>query len=150
MLEKADLTIVDRLHQIGCQLAVLRRVYQGYDLLIDRLLGKREVSQASLQNSYQDPGPGLDGLSASMSSSQPGMMAHHHGGLGGGGESRVYGVFFSSASKVRFERLQHRIQLYAMNEVNECLNQKESLVFMVRGPVFEASPNRCRTSTCLA
>jgi hypothetical protein len=61
-------------------------------------------------------------------------MAHHHvtQGLGGGGESRVYGVFFSSASKVRFERLQHRIQLYAMNEVNECLNQKESLVFMVR------------------
>jgi hypothetical protein len=133
MLEKADLTIVDRLHHLGCQLAALRRVYQGYDLLIDRLLGKREVSQASLQNSYalQDAGIGLEGLSASMSSSQPGMTAHHHAVAGGAGESRVYGMFFSSAAKVRFERLQHRIQLYAMNEVNECLNQKESLVFMV-------------------
>jgi hypothetical protein len=139
MMQKADLTIVDRLHHLGCQLAVLKRVYKGYDLLIDRLLGKREVSQASLQNSWQDPGPGLDGLSASMSSSQPGMTAHHHGqGLGGGGESRVYGVFFSSAAKLRFERLQHRIQLYAMNEVNECLNQKESLVFMVRPPPFSS------------
>jgi hypothetical protein len=145
MLEKADLTIVDRLHHLGCQLAVLRRVYQGYDLLIDRLLGKREVSQASLQNSYQDAGIGLDGLGASMSSSQPGMTAHHHG-MGGGGESRVYGVFFSSAAKVRFERLQHRIQLYAMNEVNECLNQKESLVFMVRPSTLCALPNRGRTS----
>src|ERR1700753_1291538 len=100
MLSKAELMHVDRLHHLACQLAVLKRLYQAYDLLIDRLLGKREVSLASLQNSKVIHS-GLE----SLTTSQP-HLAESHSGLG---------VSLSSAAQVRFERLKHRIQLYALN-----------------------------------
>jgi hypothetical protein len=119
MLTKAELQHVDRLHHLGCQLGVLKRVYQGYNLLIDRLLGKREVTLASLQNSHV-----LQSGAESMANSQP------HGNLAE--DLSLLGVALSSAAKVRFERLQHRMQLYALNEVTECLAQKDSLVMMVR------------------
>jgi hypothetical protein len=116
MLSKAELGHVDRLHHIGRQLSVLKRVYQGYDLLIDRLLEKREVTLASLKNS-------------NVLHSGIGSMTSSHGHIA---ESQTsLGVSLSSAAKVRFERLKHRIQLYALNEVDDCMSQKESLVMMV-------------------
>jgi len=87
-------------------------------LLIDRLLGKREISLASLQNSNVV----YSGLQ-SLDSSQP--------QLGMSQSQLALGVSLSSAAKVRFERLKHRVQLYALNEVHECLDQKDSLVMMV-------------------
>jgi hypothetical protein len=119
MLVKAELGHVDRLHHLGRQLAVLKRLYAAYDLLIDRVLGKREISLASLQNSNVV----YSGLQ-SLDSSQP--------QLGMTQSQLALGVSLSSASRVRFERLKHRMQLYALNEVNECLEQKDSLVMMVR------------------
>lgn len=118
MLSKAELRHIDRLHHLGCQLGVLKRLYQGYSLLVDRLLGRREVSLASLQNSHYIQS-GLE----SMSTSQPHITTLD--------DQSTMGVALSSAAKVRFERLQHRIQLYALNEVIECLDQKESLVMVV-------------------
>ncbi|KAF2667478.1 hypothetical protein BT63DRAFT_480436 [Microthyrium microscopicum] len=117
MLCKAELRHIDRLHHLGCQLSVLKRLYSAYDLLIDRLLGRREISLASLQNSNIIHS-GLE----SLASSQP------HGNLMESQSS--LGVSLSSAAKVRFERLKHRIQLYALSEVNECIDQKASLIFM--------------------
>jgi hypothetical protein len=116
MLSKAELGHVDRLHHIGRQLAVLKRLYQGYDLLIDRLLEKREVTLASLKNSNV-----LQSGIGSMTSSHV-HVAESQSSLG---------VSLSSAARVRFESMKHRIQLYALSEVEECLNQKESLVMMV-------------------
>jgi len=118
MLRKAELGHIDRLHHLGRQLAVLKRLYQSYDLLIDRLLGRREITLASLQNSNVIHS-GLE----SLASSQPHLTTVE--------SQSSLGVSLSSAAKVRFERLKHRIQLYALNEVNECLAQKESLVMMV-------------------
>lgn len=45
--------------------------------------------------------------------------------------TQTYGVSLSSAATVRFERLRDRINLYALSEIQECLDEKESLVFLV-------------------
>jgi hypothetical protein len=118
MLTKAELQHIDRLHHLGRQLAVLKRVYHSYDLLIDRLLGKRELTMGMLQHSHAL----WSGLESVDSEQQGVTMAE---------SSISVGVSLTSAAKVRFERLKHRIQLFAMNEVSECIDQKDSLVMMV-------------------
>lgn len=45
--------------------------------------------------------------------------------------TQTYGVSLSSAATVRFERLRDRIKLYALSEIQECLDEKDSLVFLV-------------------
>lgn len=121
MLVKADLTHVDQLHHIGCQLAVLRRVYHSYELLIERILEKREVTLASLKNSH------VMSNSESMISSVNGTDCPN--ALPPELASSL-GVSLSSAARVRFERLKDRIVLYALSEVQECIDQKDSLVMM--------------------
>ncbi|EON61382.1 hypothetical protein W97_00596 [Coniosporium apollinis CBS 100218] len=119
MLQTAKLAHVDRLHHIGRQLAVLKRVYQSYELIIDRVLEQQQASLASLKNSHILP----DDQSASIEAS------HHSANQIREGES-LLGVSLSSAARVRFERLKDRIHLYALSEIQECLDQKESLVMM--------------------
>ena len=41
------------------------------------------------------------------------------------------GVALASTATVRFARLKDRINLYALSEIQECLDEKESLVFLV-------------------
>jgi Mg2+ and Co2+ transporter CorA len=121
MLVKADLTHVDQLHHIGCQLAVLKRVYHSYSLLIERILERREVTIASLKNSHV--------ISAAES-----MIASAHGTDSPNPLlpelASSLGVSLSSAARVRFERLKDRIALYALSEIQECIDQKDSLVMM--------------------
>ncbi|CAI9633542.1 unnamed protein product [Alternaria burnsii] len=122
MLQTANLTHVDQLHHIGCQLAVLKRVYHSYELIIERVLKKQEATLASLKNSHILPG------NASLVSSHP-VINDSPGPLVPEADS-LLGVALSSAARVRFERLKDRILLYALSEINECLDQKESLVMM--------------------
>jgi len=122
MLQTANLTHVDQLHHIGCQLAVLKRVYQSYELIIERVLKKQEATLASLKNSHILSG------NASLISSHP-VINDSPGPLVPEADS-LLGVALSSAARVRFERLKDRIQLYALSEISECLDQKESLVMM--------------------
>ena len=125
MLSKAQLVHVDRLHHIGRQLAALRRIYQGYEMIIDRLLEKREPTLASLKASQA-----FQNQEESPTASQAHMMA----------ESQfLIGVSLSSAGRVRFERLKHNIRLYAISEIEECLALKEALVMMVFEHVLRAS-----------
>jgi Mg2+ and Co2+ transporter CorA len=132
MLEKANLTHVDQLHHIGCQLAALKRVYQSYELIIERVLRKQEVTLASLKNSHILSG------NASLASTYAALNelpAPPPPGSGGPGPlipeaDSLLGVALSSAARVRFERLKDRIVLYALSEIQECLDQKESLVMM--------------------
>ena len=44
---------------------------------------------------------------------------------------QTFGAPLSSAASVRFERLRDRINLLALSEIQECLDEKESLVFLV-------------------
>ncbi|ORY13687.1 hypothetical protein BCR34DRAFT_480677 [Clohesyomyces aquaticus] len=120
MLVQANLTHVDQLHHIGCQLKVLQRVYRSYELIIDRVLKKQEATLASLKNSHIVSGG--DSLASSMAqvSSMPQIPE----------AESLLGVSLSSAARVRFERLKDRILLYALSEIQECIDQKDSLVMM--------------------
>lgn len=64
------------------------------------------------------------------------MSGSHDDALKVGGqttsERQPFGAPLSSAATVRFERLRDRINLYALSEIQECLDEKESLVFLVR------------------
>ncbi|KAF1994603.1 hypothetical protein P154DRAFT_447294 [Amniculicola lignicola CBS 123094] len=127
MLVQADLTHVDQLHHIGCQLSVLKRVYQSYSLIIERVLKKQEATLASLKNSHIVSGP--DSLASSMPN--PGSPAQLQVSPMQLQEAdSLLGVGLSSAARVRFERLQDRIILYALSEIQECIDQKEALVMM--------------------
>jgi hypothetical protein len=122
MLVKANLTHVDQLHHIGCQLSVLKRVYQSYELIIERVLKKQEATIASLKNSHIVSG--VESLASSLPHmSSPGPQIPEADSL--------LGVSLSSAARVRFERLKDRIALYALSEIQQCIDQKESLVMMV-------------------
>lgn len=121
MLVRANLSHVDQLHHIGCQLAVLKRVYQSYELIIDRVLKKQEATLASLKNSHIVSG--VDSLASShpiVNASGPQIPE----------ADSLLGVSLSSAARARFERLKDRIMLYALSEIQECIDQKDSLVMM--------------------
>ncbi|KAF2832831.1 hypothetical protein CC86DRAFT_414443 [Ophiobolus disseminans] len=124
MLVKADLTHIDQLHHIGCQLAVLKRVYQSYSLIIERVLKKQEATLASLKNSHIMSG------AQSFTSEHPTQIVNSTSGPMIPETDSLLGVSLSSAAKVRFERLKDRIALYALSEIEECMLQKESLVMM--------------------
>ncbi|KAF2255498.1 hypothetical protein BU26DRAFT_212 [Trematosphaeria pertusa] len=120
MLVRANLEHVDQLHHIGCQLAVLKRVYQSYELIIERVLKKQEATLASLKNSHIVSG--VDSLASSIPMVGPPTQIPEADSL--------LGVSLSSAARARFERLKDRIMLYALSEIQECIDQKESLVMM--------------------
>lgn len=128
MMQKAELVHVERLHRIGRQLSVLKRMYQSYEVIIDRVLEKQETTLASLKNSHilspLDEGNSsmLDDGSYCASSN-----AHRIDE-----DVSMLGVALSSAARARFKRLKYRTRLYAISEIEECLSQKESLVMMVR------------------
>lgn len=114
MLQKAELEHVDRLHHIGRKLGVLKRLYQSYDSIIEQVLKKQEATLASLKNSQAFPS-GMQSMEQSV-----GQLA----------DTNIMGAPLSSAARVRFETLKGRIRLYALNEVEECLLQKESLTMV--------------------
>lgn len=141
---------IDRLDQIGRQLIVLKRHYQSYLRLIDRVIQPQQASMASLVNtrvaskasaeSLSSPGlvavPAHETMNAVASRvSQPreptivgdeGILPDMVTAAG-----TLLGVSLSSAARVRFERLRDSISLYALNETEDCLHQQESLVQMV-------------------
>lgn len=118
MLNRAVLAHIEKLHHIGRQLGALKRVYQAYEMIIDRVLEKQEPTLASLKNSKVISG--IQSMEASHAARTPPHLD----------ENQLLGVSISSAARSRFERLRHRIRLYALSEINECLDQKESLVMM--------------------
>jgi hypothetical protein len=110
MFKSAQLEHVHILHSIGRQLAVLKRMYEGYNLIIERVIN----------------GPRQDSRSGYTKSEPATATSIKYGPVEG------YGVAISSAAALRFERLQDRITLYALSEINSCLEEKESLMTMVR------------------
>lgn len=87
-------------------------MYESYALIIERILDR------------QKPISSLMSRSPTELSDQIGR-----GELSKGDQS--YGVSLSPAAVVRFERLRDRIKLYALSEIQDCLDAKESLVFLV-------------------
>lgn len=119
MFDCPQLCHIDRLDRIDCELGVLRRHYESYLRIIDRVIQPQEASPASLQGSHITS----KGSQASFDTviRAPKMTE----------DDTMLGVSMSSAARVRFERLKDLITLYALSEVEEYLKQKESLVAMV-------------------
>ncbi|EQL37620.1 hypothetical protein BDFG_01194 [Blastomyces dermatitidis ATCC 26199] len=133
MLERAQVQLIDDLHRLGRQLAVLKRIYQSYDLIVNRVLKRQRLLREEIRNSqpanmhhppHQRGGHfGLDLLSRGNSWRPNGFDEINPSELGG--------IQLSSAAVGRFERLLDRIRLYALSEIDECLAEKESMTFMV-------------------
>jgi len=159
MFKSPKLTHIDRLDQIGNQLMVLKRHYKSYLRLIDRVIEPQKASLASLTNSRIASknskeslfSPGYASLPAHGTvfgvSTRTGQPMAHGVTVPGTGEAdmmvdaeSLLGVSISSAARVRFERLRDVIGLYALSECTDYLQQKESLVQMVCGPIFANAP----------
>lgn len=111
MFRKPEVKHIERLHHIGQQLAVLKKLYQSYELIIERILDRQKPVDMSKSTHPPQQTVAKD---TEMSTAK----------------SDRYAVPLSSASTVRFERLRDRIKLYALSEIQECLDEKESLVFL--------------------
>ena len=120
MFTKPQVPLIQKLHQYGRELAVLKRMYKSYALIIDRILDRQKPLYSSSAEQSSESGTNseakiLEGQTTS--------------------KVQTFGAPLSSAAIVRFERLHDRINLYALSEIQECLDEKESLVFLVNWPL---------------
>jgi Mg2+ and Co2+ transporter CorA len=122
MLNKPAVDLIDELHWLGRQLAVLKRLYQSYELIMTRLLQRQRLLQDEARENHQRTpfGHTFDleiyrQMTESFSASTP--------------ETSV-GVRLSPPAVARFERLLDRIKLYCLSEIDSCLAEKESLTFL--------------------
>ena len=127
MFEKALLSRVRQLHQTGRQLAVLKRMYQSYALIIERILDRqtpRGLSASTIKFHGSDQSAQMQQKSNGPvdSTDEPGLN---------GTIDQTFGAPLTAKATVKFERLRDRINLYALSEIQECLDEKESLVFLV-------------------
>ena len=124
MFTTAELNIVDELHHYGRQLAVLKRMYTSYENIIRRVLeGPKEEERPTVS------------AAGSRRGSNPQVFRQTEGQtltLNGATGHPSYGVPLSTAAKLKFVRLRDRINLYCLTEVQDCLDEKEALVFLVR------------------
>lgn len=112
MFVRPEVDHIKKLHQIGQQLSVLKKIYQSYALIIDRILERQKP--VDMSNSTHLLKENIDNDTSMLTA-----------------QSRSYAVALSSAATVRFERLRDRIQLYALNEIQDCIEEKEALVGLV-------------------
>ena len=117
MFELPKLCHIDRLDRIGKELGLLKRHYQSYNRIIDRLLEPQTATAASLQNSRII----TEASQTSLDTVRPIITE----------KQSMLGVSLSSAARARFKRLRDMIDLYALSEVEEYIKQKDSLVAMV-------------------
>ncbi|KAI9839844.1 MAG: hypothetical protein M1819_000034 [Sarea resinae] len=127
MLQRAELEHIDRLHHIGRQLGVLKRLYQSYELIIERVLEKQKPATLR-QLQANDSFVGLSHMGVSVDDEAPFQISMTPQTVLG--DADMLGTTLSPAAIVRFERLKDRIRLYALSEIQECLDEKESLVLV--------------------
>ena len=119
MFEKAVVARIQQLHETGRQLAVLKRMYQSYALIIERIVDRHKVPKDVTQK--DSPTSWKNARSEKL--------------IGEARSDEEDGTFrtpLTAKAIVKFERLKDRIELYALSEIQECLDEKESLVFLVR------------------
>jgi hypothetical protein len=134
MVQKPDLDDIDRLHHVGRQLATLKRLYQSYQLIIDRVLEKQKQMQSLISASHHSTAnlPQLD-REASPDGADPSLSRQQSGSrrTSSNSPSGSIGLTLTPAAIHRFERLRDRVTLYALSEIQECISTADSLVFMV-------------------
>ena len=152
MFHKPGVELIKALHQTGRQLAVLKRMYHSYALIIRRILEKQKPFKVLTASQLRD-NPTFMGLGDFDSTTNPDNMRES---MTMGSQtlptSETFGAPLSQAAIVRFERLLDRINLYALSEIQECLDEKDALVFMVSILTLRLSAivnDWCRTSILL-
>ncbi|KAE8375228.1 ADP-ribosylation factor [Aspergillus bertholletiae] len=128
MLGKPVVGLVNELHWLGRRLAVLRRLYQSYELIMMRILQRQRLLRDEAK-SNRPPLPigAMFGESETMDLRQPTLQSSWS--FPGNIDTSV-GVQLSSPAVARFERLLDRIKLYCLSEIDTCLTEKESLTFL--------------------
>lgn len=131
MLEAPEVKWVNELHWLGLRLAVLKRLYQSYELIMQRLLQRQRLLRDETRSAHPPP------LSFGTTFGEIEFADMRQGSVGSidssfGTTDKPVGVMLSSAAVARFERLVDRIKLYCLSEIESCLVEKESLTFMVR------------------
>ena len=116
MFQTASLDHVNTLHHYGRQLAVLKRLYESYDRIIERILDMQKSFQHLPLPSADEKQPeNAQQVETSQSSDNPLSL----------------GVPIPRGVVVRFQTLRDRIRLYALSEIQECVDEKEALVQVV-------------------
>ncbi|KAJ5135320.1 uncharacterized protein N7515_004598 [Penicillium bovifimosum] len=128
MLDRPIVDLVNELHWLGRRLAVLKRLYQSYELIMQRLLQRQRMLRDEARSAHPATIP--DGATYGdaefvdiRQSSLVGNSSHPN-------TEKSVGVQLSSSAVARFERLADRINLYCLSEIENCLNEKESLTFL--------------------
>lgn len=124
MLQQPKVNIVDELHWLGRRLAVLKRLYESYQLVMARVLERQRLLRDDAR-ARRDKMRSLNVFSESDHPDDIPWMGVNEK------YDNIAGVRLSSAAVGRFERLADRIQLYCLSEIDTCLTEKESLTFMV-------------------
>ncbi|CAG8907786.1 unnamed protein product [Penicillium egyptiacum] len=128
MLERPVVDLVNELHWLGRRLAVLKRLYQSYELIMRRLLQRQRMLRDEARSaqpaaiSYGATFGDMEFVDMRQASVVSNSSLHI--------TEKSVGVQLSSTAVARFERLVDRINLYCLSEIENCLNEKESLTFL--------------------
>ncbi|KAL6231405.1 hypothetical protein BDW75DRAFT_220298 [Aspergillus navahoensis] len=122
MLNKPVVDLIDELHWLGRQLAVLKRLYQSYELIMTRLLQRQRLLQDEARSNHQRAPFGH--------TFDPEIHRQMTGSFSASVPETSVGVRLSPPAVARFERLLDRIKLYCLSEIESCLTEKESLTFL--------------------
>ncbi|QRD93777.1 hypothetical protein F9C07_2204913 [Aspergillus flavus] len=110
------------------RLAVLKRLYQSYELIMMRILQRqRHLRDEAKSNRPPLPIGPMFGESEVTDLRQPTLQSSLS--FSSNADTSV-GVQLSSPAVARFERLLDRIKLYCLSEIDTCLTEKESLTFL--------------------
>lgn len=131
MLTRPVVELVNKLHWLGRRLAVLKRLYQSYELIMWRLLQRQRLLRDEAR-SNRPPPPFTVGATFGDSDFAESRQPTLQSSLSciSNNDTSV-GVQLSSPATARFERLLDRNKLYCLSEIEACLVEKESLTFLV-------------------
>ncbi|EAU39012.1 conserved hypothetical protein [Aspergillus terreus NIH2624] len=128
MLTRPAVDLVNELHGLGRQLAVLRRLYSSYELIMTRILQRQRLLRDEARSSR--PPMALGPVFGESEIVDPRQAALQNNFSFSSLPDNPVGVQLSSAAVARFERLLDRIKLYCLSEIDTCLTEKESLTFL--------------------
>lgn len=131
MVSRPRVEVIHDLHQLGRQLGVLKRLYQSYELIANRLLSRQRLFMDANRREGQSnstPGRGAGSRFAQESRMDSFQSLAYEDAY----SANLGGVPLKHAASGRFERLADRVRQYALTEIEECILEKEGLTFLVR------------------
>lgn len=130
MLDRPVVELVNELHWLGRRLAVLKRLYQSYELIMRRLLQRQRLLRDEARSNHP-PALSFGATFGDMEFADMRKSSLVSNGSFPSTNDKPVGVILSSSAAARFERLVDRINLYCLSEIESCLTEKESLTFLV-------------------